>query len=306
MTLRGTLLRRLSVGKDLPPSPLVALAPAVLADSGRPELVIATAGEGLLAYNGGAIRQIYPENPEFRAITSILPTADGHLLIGTKKRGVLVYDGKELAVLHPSLNGLYVQALAGAESDLWVGTLDRGVLHWHGGATEEFGEAQGLPDRQVQSIAESGEQTFVGTVLGVAEFDRGKFSRVLAPGVLATAVLAARGNLVVGSEDQGVFDLPLQARQPRRGSGGSADLTEVRQFLAQDEDIYVLTRNALYRMNAKGLGWQPVLQPSSAILSDGNISALAADRLGRLWVGYFDRGLDELQLVAGPRGARGR
>jgi ligand-binding sensor domain-containing protein len=294
--LRGTPLRQFLVGRDLPSSPIVALAPAVLADSDEPELVIATARDGLLAYDGRRIRQIYPEDSDARAVTAILPTTDGHLLIGTKKRGVLLYDGKQITTLHPSLSSLYVQALAGTESDLWVGTLDRGVFHWSAGATDAFSEGQGLPDRQVQSITTAGDETFVGTVLGIAEFDRGRFSRVLGPGVLATALLSTHGNLLVGSEDQGVFSVPLGARNHNLASGGSSELSEVRQFLKEGEDVYVLTRDALYRMTARGLGWQAVLKPGPAMLSDSNISALAADRSGQLWVGYFDRGLDVLQI----------
>jgi len=48
-------------------------------------------------------------------------------------------------------------------------------------------------------------------------------------------------------------------------------------------------------MGAHGFGWQQVLQPGAAILRDRNVSALAADDKGRLWVGYFDRGLDLLE-----------
>src|SRR6266850_2475360 len=127
--LRGTPSRQFIPGRDLPPSPLVAIAPALLADSREPELVIATAQDGLLAFNGQGFRQILPQESEARAITSILQASAGHLLIGTKKRGVLIYDGKHLAPLHPSLNSLYVTALAGTESDLWIGTLNQGVFH---------------------------------------------------------------------------------------------------------------------------------------------------------------------------------
>jgi ligand-binding sensor domain-containing protein len=52
-------------------------------------------------------------------------------------------------------------------------------------------------------------------------------------------------------------------------------------------------------MSARGLGWQQVLRPGPAILSDRNISALAADKSGRLWIGYFDRGLDLLDADSG-------
>jgi ligand-binding sensor domain-containing protein len=294
----GTLLQQFSVGRDLPSSPLVALAPAVLADSREPELVIATSQDGLLAFNGHSFRQIYPQNAEARAITAILPVAAGHLLVGTKKRGVLLYDGKQFTSLHATLSNLYVQTLAGDESDLWVGTLTDGVLHWHGGATETFREEQGLPDQQVQAITVSGDKTFVGTVLGVAEFDGGRFSRVLAPGILVTSLFKSQDTLIVGSEDQGVLSIPLAGRRPNTSSGAS-ELSEVRQFLASGDSVYILTRKALFRMSGRGFDWHQVLQPGQAVLSDRNISALAADSSGRLWVGYFDRGLDLLEPDSG-------
>src|SRR6266849_1914581 len=132
----GTLLKHYGVGQELPSSPLVAISPAVLADSTEQELVIATADAGLLLFNGRGFRQIFPQDAGTRAMTSILPLASGHLLIGTKKRGVLLYDGKTITAFHPTLSGVYVTTLAGTKSDLWVGTLNRGVLHWHAGETE--------------------------------------------------------------------------------------------------------------------------------------------------------------------------
>src|SRR6185312_1634015 len=146
---KGTLLKHYGVGQELPSSPLVAITPAVLADSHEQELGIATAEDGLLLFNGRTFRQIRPEDADVRAITSVMPLASGHLLIGTKKRGVLLYDGQKITVLHPTLSGVYVTSLAGSESHLWVGTLNRGVMHWHAGQTESFSEHEGLPDPQV-------------------------------------------------------------------------------------------------------------------------------------------------------------
>src|SRR5437588_7526840 len=47
----GSMLHQYAVGSDLPGSPLVAVAPAVLADSRETELIVATASDGLLAFN---------------------------------------------------------------------------------------------------------------------------------------------------------------------------------------------------------------------------------------------------------------
>ena len=290
----GTLLHQYSVGIDLPGSPLIALSPAVLSDSHESELIIATANDGILAFNGRAFRQILPANSDARAITTILPVPSGHLLFGTKKRGVLVYDGKQITVLHPTLDALYVTSLAGNESDLWVGTLTHGVLHFHAGETDTFTEAQGLPDPQVLSLAVSGETTYVGTATGVAVFSGARFSRALAPGVLATALLATQTHLYVGSEDQGVIAIPLEGRRPNPNLAPGAELSEVHQLFTSDDATFAVARNGLYRMDAHAFGWRRVLESSGAVLSDPNISALSADANGHLWVGYFDRGLDIL------------
>jgi len=295
----GALVRQFAVGQELPSSALVDLTRAVLADSREEELIVATADAGILAYNGRTFRRIYPREKEAREITSVATGAGGHLLIGTKSRGVEVFDGKTLAVLHPSLAGLHVTALAGDESDLWVGTLDRGVLHWHAGTAEAFGEAQGLPDPQVLSLAVEGDRAFVGTPLGVALFEGGKFARVLAPGAFATALHATSERLLVGTEDQGVLSLPLLPGHRDFPVHREPAAAEVVQFLAMGDDLYALTPGELYRINARGLGWQQVLRRGPATLTDRNISALAVDGSGRLWVGYFTRGLDEWDAAAG-------
>lgn len=295
----GTLVKEFSVGRDLPSSPLVGLTVAIPADAREPELILASAKDGLLAYDGKNFRQIYPKEASARAITCVADGGSGHVLIGTKERGVLVFGGKRIQILHPTLGNVYVTALAGTEDDLWVGTLDRGVLHWHGGTTERFDEAQGLPDHQVLSIAVAGEKTYVGTVVGVAVFDGGRFSHVIANGVFATALQANRRDLVIGTEDEGVLTVPLDSRKRSVTGVSISAASEVRQFLALDDALYVLTRTALYRMNADGLGWQQVLKPNPATLSDSNVSALAGDSEGQLWVGYFDSGLDVMRLESG-------
>jgi ligand-binding sensor domain-containing protein len=290
----GVLLRQYSVGSDLPGSPLVAVAPAVLSDSHEAELLVATANEGILAFDGRTFRQILPANAEARGINAILPAPSRHLLIGTRKRGVLIYDGTQINVLHPVLDGIHVTVLAGDESDLWVGTLNHGVIHFHGGLAETFTEDQGLPDPNVQSLALAGEKTYVGTVSGVAVFDGGRFTRVLAPGVFATALFPTATDLYVGSEDQGVLVISLERRRPNPSLGQISELAEVHQLFNSGGAMFAVARNGLYRMKPHGFGWERVLDSGNAILSDRNISALAADASGQLWIGYFDRGLDLL------------
>ncbi len=292
--LEGTLVHTYLVGSELPGTPLAALATGVLADSHEQELLIATESNGILAFNGSAFREIVPSKAEARTITALLAPPSGHLLFGTKKRGVLLYDGKHIEVLHPLLDATYVTALAGSESDLWVGTLDRGALHFHAGAIDAITEQQGLPDLQVRSLAVSGKTTYIGTATGVAVFQAGRFARVLAPGVFAAALLATPGVLYVGSEDQGVIAVALQQRHTSPTAATSPHMAEVHQLFLSGTSVYAVARDGVFRLSPHAFGWDRVLQSGSAVLSDRNISALAADSSGQLWVGYFDRGLDLL------------
>jgi ligand-binding sensor domain-containing protein len=183
--------------------------------------------------------------------------------------------------------------LAGDYADLWVGTIDRGLVHFHAGQVDSFGMAEGLPDPQVLSLAVDAGRAFAGTPVGVAEFDGGKFARTLASGTFARALLVDGDALLIGTLEQGVVPVPLRTaaahplvRQPEMPSA------RIEHIFRMEANLYAVARDGVYSLGSDGNSWQPILQPETALLADGHISALAADAAGRLWVGYFDRGLD--------------
>jgi ligand-binding sensor domain-containing protein len=301
------------VGIDLPTAPLGQMAVGTLADSPQPELLIATLGEGVLAFDGSRFRQIRATQDEARVVTALLPTSSGRLLIGTAKMGLLIYDGKTLKKFHPTTNDVYVTSLAGSEAELWVGTLNDGLLYWRGGQTERIGEAQGLPDRRVDQIAPGDGRAFVGTPMGVAEVRDGKVLRLLAKGRYAHALLAQGDSLMVGQVDAGVLRVSLsgnaddgRARRPivarvaasvenadAPHSAGDLDTATVEQFLAVGDTRYALANDGLLMLAPDGQ-WRRVLAKNTSQLTDGNVSALMIASDGRIWLGYFDRGLDVL------------
>ncbi len=290
----GSLVARYRPGLELPPAPLIAMASGV-ASASEPQLWIATAGEGLLVFDGRRFVQIRPEDQPSRDLTAVLPLASGRVLLGTEKNGVLVWDGRSLARYHPALADLQVTALAGSEQDLWLGTIDRGLFRWHAGQLDHFAEKEGLPDPRVLSLAVDGNAAYAGTALGVAEFRDGRSTRVLADGFFAKALLVNKESLLVGTLDEGVLSVPLAATAPRmRNITNQSDLPSVERLFNLEGRTYALTRGGLYGQSPKGGEFQKVFEMAGAALADGNISALDVDRAGRLWVGYFDRGLDIL------------
>jgi ligand-binding sensor domain-containing protein len=308
-TADGRLAHIDHVGTDLPPAPLGAMAVATLADARRPELLIATDGAGVLAFDGATFRQIRPADAEARRVTALLPLGSGSLLLGTAKRGLLMWDGKTLRPFHPTTANLYITSLAGSEGDLWIGTLD-GLLHWQGGKTERIGEQQGLPDSRVETIAIEGDRVWAGTPAGVAEFRHGLFSRTLAPGTFAHALFPSDRSLVVGDFPSGVVRVSLADANyatahrpitaPHLEPAGEANTPEIGQFLPIGDRLYAVAADGLLEQGPDG-AWHTVLAGGSGTLTDRNISALLADSSGRLWIGYFDRGLDILPAPGGDR-----
>ncbi len=186
-------------------------------------------------------------------------------------------------------------ALAGSEPDLWVGTISRGVFRWHAGQLDHFSEGEGLPDPRVLSLAVNGSSAYAGTALGVAEFKDGRFTRVLASGFFAKTLLVKNESLEVGTLDEGVVTASLAAQTPRRRNvTEQGALLEVERLLVLDGQTYALARGGLYEQALQGGEFRKALDMPGAVLADSNISALDVDRAGRLWTGYFDRGLDVL------------
>ncbi len=293
----GTVAARYRAGAELPPAPVTALAVGLAGDSQAPELWIATWGEGLVAFDGREFRHIRPDAPRPRKITALLPAGTGRILIGTENAGVLVYDGRTLAPFHSSLAGVPVTALAGNDADLWIGTLDRGLLHWKAGALETIDGT--LPDKQILSLALAGETLYAGTGVGVAEIRGGKPARVLAPGYFAQTLLVVNETLYMGTLEEGMLTVPLDARHPGRPAQLAATRVcpdcSIRKVFPIDGDVYSLAEDSLWR------GSEAVIRREDALLADRNIAALKMDSAGRLWIGYFDRGLQILN-ANGERG----
>ncbi len=241
---------------------------------------VGTDGAGVVAIEGGKVRHILPNWLAYRKVRALLAVDSGSLLWGTEG-GVVRFDGKALSRFQGSTERVDVTALAGKEEDLYVGTRTAGMWRFHAGQLTKFGEAEGLPDAEVQAVGVAGDVAVAGGPLGAALFRAGKFERKLAEGFFVRSLVVEGETLFAGTMEDGLVTVPLGAtgRPVVTGQG------EIRQVVSATR---VLTPRALEKKGSA------VVTAPAGLLTDGNVSALAMDGAGRLWVGYFDRGLDIL------------
>ena len=286
----GELERSYRAGLELPPAELGTMSSGVAAGSAEPELFIATRGEGLLAFNGTRFRQILPADSGLRIVTAVLVLGSGRVLLGTERHGLLVFDGHRLLPFHARLKAAHITALAGNDGDLWIGTLADGVFHYRGGQLDDLLSA--LPDPQVLSLEVAGGAAYAGTPLGVVEFRDGQRLRTLAEGFFARAMVRSGETLQVGTQDEGIVEAPLRSRPaPGIRPGGSASPVSVIRLANLEGESYAVGESEIYRYEASQGHWRPVLTAGPALMADRNVASLGFSG-GRLWIGYFDRGLD--------------
>ena len=235
-----------------------------------------------LAFDGSRLRHLRPADAKCRKVTAVLGLSVGRVLFGTEQAGLLVFDGTNLTEFHSSLRDIHVTALAGNETDLWIGTLNRGLLHWRGGQATQI---QGLPDKQVLSLALGPDgAVYAGTALGVAVVRNEAMERVIGEGVFARTLQIDGAAAVRGNARSGLYEIPLGGGRPHFLETSAA----VRGLFAAEGRLFAAADQGIFEARQ----WSPVLRPANAVLADRNIAALSMDHDGQLWVGYFDRGLD--------------
>ena len=224
----------------------------IIAGTVEPELLLATRGEGLLAFNGARFRQILPADSDLRFITTVLALESGRVLIGTEHRGLLVFDGLRLTLFNDRLKTAHITALAGTEGDFWIGTHTGGAFHYRGGQLEELLSA--LPDPQVLSLAAGNGIACIGTPLGIVEFRNGERSRTLAGGFFARSLAYSGKMLHMGTEDEGIFNVSMQPRSA--AATPDSPRIPILRIADLEGELYAVTENAIYHFDPTPRRWQ--------------------------------------------------
>jgi len=310
----GREVRRYSALDGLPSNHLTAIASALDA------LWIGVGPQGLLRFTGSQFEYFYAEKASDFEVTSLLALPSGELWIGTKQRGLLVFQRNRAVEFAPRIKSRFITALQGDHRQAVVGTFTDGAWVYRQGILSQFTKASGdsgrLLDDQVTAVAGNHEAVYVGTPLGVTEIQNGRVSQHFAEGLaIRSLTIAAKP---VAATDEGLVLLNprtnLRLESARSGSAETARRSfsppgdtpsSINGLLPVSDGWLALADRGIYATDSLERGsWKrfgidssdgrhsSVRAAEPFQLSDTNISALAFDQDGNLWVGYFDRGLD--------------
>ncbi len=202
---------------------------------------------------------------EAGAITALLETADGAVLVGSERLGVLRYDSGSLTPWRPTshLNSFGVTGLLeGDRGEIWIGTSEHGVCRANAGDLECSGHLLG--DDGVESLA-----------------------------------LDHEGSLWIGVPGRGLSRLRDTTFSALGTQHGLADLA-VRAIHEGPTGVWIGTEEGLYRVTDAGVIALPPPPGRDTI----TVMGVFEERAGRTWVATFRDGvwlLDQDRWTPLPR-----
>lgn len=269
-------------------------------------LYLGTATQGLISFDGQRFVQHRFLQPRAQHVSD-LEAMGSTLIVGLFDDGLFEYDGNQFRRISSTPSELkQVTAILARFPIIWAGTFSRGLFVWREGRWDHFTTDQGLPSNRITDILDDSDGVLIGTDLGIARL---KDNGAMAP----VAALANVSSLTRFQEKlyAGLFTGQIvglnQSGERRQSQAGQNQLTlpvEVSgiKLTNADERLWALTSGGIYTVSNPGPeSFKRFDQPvGKSPLSASHISALASDGRGRLWVGYFDRGIDVIETTA-PR-----
>lgn len=312
----GNVKRRFTTLDGLPDNDLTALAVF------RERLFAGTASAGLVAFDGNGFTGYRFARPKATRVSVLVPT-ESELLIGTLDGGLFEYDGQQFSRRFNSATGAdfsRVTALLPIESRLYIGTQDSGLYIWREAHIEHLTTNEGLPSPHVTAMsvlpASSSDKgsVAIATDFAVVALNEANEIKPISNRPNITSLAVSGEHLWAGLFGGGIVDLNANVGSRRgRANESRSSLSEAAGIPASAPAIVCASDGKLWALTSEGAfvrderGSSPAFESLAAslvgdrVLSAGHITALASDGAGRLWVGYFDRGIDLISAETSER-----
>lgn len=250
------------------------------------KLFIGTADGRLLSYDGHSLRE-YRFERSLQRLQS-LSVINGRLYLAASR--LLSYDGR---AFHVESEGALFTVAAELNGTGYFGTFANGLVLKQEGRKLHYGRSDGLLSQRIVSLQSLEGRMLIGTDLGLVELESGRFRTLLRlPGLCSFQIRDGKGYLVKDTGDLFEFDpykpseslVPIERRWPRVSSCKLSQLDGY-LFLLTDRGVWVAGQGERTFRKLE-------LESQAGVISDNAVSSLAVDGRGRLWIGYFSRGID--------------
>ncbi len=301
----GSIRRRYTTMDGLADNDLTAMAVY------REKLFIGTSSAGMMSFDGEAFTSYRFEKPKATRVSALLSTPS-ELLVGTLDGGLFEYDGERFSRRLNSATGAdfsQVTALLASDSRIYIGTQTAGLYIWREAQIDHL--SKNLPSPRVTGLAllPAGDIA-IATDFGVVSMDESNEIKPVSNQSNVTSLALSGGRLWAGLFSGGLIDISQDAGRKVSTSDSEKEVvglprTAAATVYSDDTGLWALTREGAFVREERSAG--PAFKSVAGglagdrALTASHIMSLAFDEQGRLWIGYFDRGIDVLSVETGER-----
>jgi ligand-binding sensor domain-containing protein len=264
------------------------------------KLYIGTAGQGLISYDGRAFIQHRFLQPKAQHVSALAAT-ESALLIGTFDDGLFQYDGDQFGRFGSSAGATELKQITVIFSQfptIWVGTFAQGLFVWREGRWDHFTTKEGLPSDRVTAMLGDLDGVLISTDLGIVRLREGGGITPVVEMANVTSLARFQEKIYAGLFTEQIVELETpKERRPSKAQRNQLALphsaTNI-NLTTETDRLWAITSRGFYFTTSPGIeAFKRFDQPRGTLqLAASHISALAIDGRGRLWVGYFDHGID--------------
>ncbi|MBL8194689.1 MAG: hypothetical protein JNM06_12915 [Blastocatellia bacterium] len=300
--LEGKLVKHYTNLDGLPSIDLTALVVF------RSQLCIGTSDNGLVIFNGKDFIHHKIQKPVIRQISSLLATEE-RLLVGTFDGGLLAFDGLKFTRQDQEIKPIpQITSLLQNGNRLYIGTYASGLYLWQESRWQQITKQENLPSNRITALSEDKRGVIIATDFGVVlRTDTGEIEKINSiPNIISLAKIGEKlwGGLFTGDVVE-IFDKSVSVYPINKASDSinDSDKTKFTNTIlwsnGEDQNLFALTNKGILRadINKTRLEFDRfgTNSPLSPLTAD-HISSMAFDEAGRLWIGYFDQGIDIFDL----------
>jgi PAS domain S-box-containing protein len=234
-----------------------------------------------------------PPGMQITSVNRAVVLRDGGVAVAA--RPFVVLKNGHVSVISGSDGLSDLEAICAAEDregGLWIGSA-RGLQRWKNGTFTNYSVRDGLPVSMVRSLlVDRDDNVWVGTPNGLSRYRNGQFENVLVHGVEKLShvlcLFEDREGNIWGGTDNGAFrlsDAPFANIGQRDGLQASSVFTVMP---ASDGSLWVGTwGGGLARLKD---GQMRTYRMQDGLVEDAAL-CITEDRAGRIWFGYYTRGV---------------
>jgi|GEM_PF-4805101 len=265
----------------------------------REQLVMIHPTAGITVYDRERILNFRFKEDRYNRI-STLYADENHIYFITDSNDLIEYDGSEFRLKKRSMLGAktIITSACNFKDRIYIGT-DRNGLYQYDNSDCRSVHEEIFENKRISCIKQRDDYMLVATDAGLyRSLSDGGFRLISGEIPISSAAFTAEKEILIGDYFANIHNIENDRSRVVAGFGNAAEVVSFILPLSAEAGAelkgskLIGLQNDILRLSSEGLSQRVAVDNAGRGLNANFITSIAVDDIGRVWLGYFDRGID--------------